>query len=434
MQLSHYALLFPCPDDPDMRLVHSTRTGATALVPKDVLDSISSDALDCESATTLVELGLLIDDLESEKESVRNLPQELNRLRTVMKVSVIVTMECNFRCRYCYEGSRKGKRHMSEETAERLVEFVMERFAPPMTRLTLDFYGGEPLLSVGLIKKIAAPLKEYVEQQGAEFEITLVTNGSLLTKKNVEALLPVGLARTKVTLDGPPEVHNVHRPFKNGRPSFDRIIKNIAENADRIRIGINGNFTRNNYRVFPQIFPHLAEHGLNSEKILQLNFAPVLHVGGSHATGFCGGCVSSNEKWLAEAASYLGREIVRHGFPSSTGVFSPSLCMVDVENSFVVHYDGSLYQCAALVGNEEFRCGDICTGMTDYREQYHVGHWQKEEKCRECVYLPLCFGGCRFMACQRDGHMGKVDCMKGFYDTALPNLLTYNFTAQSLEA
>lgn len=426
MYLSHYARIFPWPEDQKLCLVHSTRTGASALVPLEIFDSINSGTLDSESAATLSELGLVVEDLQMEKAETMNLPNELNRLRTAMKVSVIVNMDCNFRCRYCYEGNRKEKRHMSEATAQKLVEYVKERFAPSMTCLTLDFYGGEPLLSVATIKKIAAPLKAFIEQQGAKFEITLVTNGSLLTGKNVEALRGVGLTRAKVTLDGPPEVHNFFRPFKNGRPTFDRIVQNISQCADLVDIAINGNFTRDNYRRFPEIFPHLARHSLGAKNIAHLNFAPVLHVSGPHATGFCGGCASSSEQWLAEAACYLGGEIVRHGFPPSTGAFSPSLCMVDVDNSFVVHFDGSIYQCVALVGNVEFSCGDIFTGMTDYRKKYHIGHWRQKEECRECVYLPLCFGGCRFMAYQRDGHMGQVDCMSNFYDAALESLVRQN--------
>lgn len=434
MQLSHYALIFPWPNDPDLRLLFSTRTGASALVPLEIFAGMESGALDAESTATLTELGFVVPDRQAEKAAVLNLPAELNRLRMVMKVSIVVTMECNFRCRYCYEGSRKGKQRMSEVTAKRLVEYIKERFTPETTRLTLDFYGGEPLLAVAMIKKIAAPLKEYMEQRGAEFEITLVTNGSLLTRENVEALLPVGLSRAKVTIDGPPRVHNAFRPFKNGGPTFDRIVDNIRQCAELVRIAVSGNFTRDTYREFPELFTHLAQAALTPEKISRISFAPVLHVGGPHATDFCGGCVSSGEKWLARAAAYLDREIAGHGFPPATGAFSPSLCMVDVDNSFVVHYDGGIYQCVAMVGNSEFRCGDIFTGMTDYREQYHVGHWQKEETCRECVSLPLCFGGCRFMAWQRDGDMGRVECMQGFYDAVLADLVGQDsFGAHAVE-
>jgi sulfatase maturation enzyme AslB (radical SAM superfamily) len=79
-----------------------------------------------------------------------------------MNVSVIVNLHCNFRCRYCYEGNQKGSSFMSEETADQLISFIKKRFQPDMTRLTLDFYGGEPLLSVNLIRHIAGSLQHRV--------------------------------------------------------------------------------------------------------------------------------------------------------------------------------------------------------------------------------------------------------------------------------
>lgn len=422
MQLSHYALLFPWPKDSSLRLLFSTRTGARALVPAATLAAIDSGCLDPASAAALAEQGLLVADRQAEMAAVLNLPGELNRLRTVIKVAVVVTMDCNFRCRYCYEGSRKEKRRMSAATAKHLIDFLAARLTPATTRLTLDFYGGEPLLATDTIRAIAAPLQRLVEDQGAEFTVTLVTNGSLLTRKNVEALLPVGLSAAKVTLDGPPEVHDGMRPFRNGRPSFSRILANMGQCAGLLPITISGNFTRDNYRHFPGLFAHLDRAGLTPETIARVTFAPVLHVNGPHATGFCGGCVASSEPWLAEAGILLNRALVRHGFPPAAGSFSPSLCMVDVDNSFVVHVDGGLYKCVTMVGNEEMRCGDIVSGMTDYRQQYHLDHWQREERCRQCVYLPLCFGGCRFMAAQRDGRPGGLECMRDLYDATIAGM------------
>ena len=59
----------------------------------------------------------------------------------------------------------------------------------------------------------------------------------------------------------------------------------------------------------------------------------------------------------------------------------------------------------------------------DYQGNHHIGHWKKEKKCQKCSYLPLCFGGCRYMAYQRDGHMAKVDCRKPFLDATLEPML-----------
>jgi len=47
----------------------------------------------------------------------------------------------------------------------------------------------------------------------------------------------------------------------------------------------------------------------------------------------------------------------------------------------------------------------------------------KNEECAQCAYLPLCFGGCRYMALLRDGKIDKPDCKKDYLDTSLEGLI-----------
>jgi uncharacterized protein len=428
MFLSYYTHIYSWPDDPEFRLFYSTLTSAKALIPVKTLHDIANNTVDRESTGTLLDLGFLTEDQNSEKQRAANMVQEINNLRQVMNISVILNLNCNFLCRYCYEGSQKSRRIMSKDTADQLITFIKKRFQPGMTQLTLDFYGGEPLLSVSLIKHIAGSLEPHIEELGAAFEFTLVTNGSLLTAKTVEQLLPVGLKRAKVTIDGPPENHNFFRPYRSGQPSFDTITNNVRKVVDLIQIGINGNFTKNNYKKFPDLFDHLSANNLTSEKLHSLSFSPVLQTNDEFSSGFCGGCASCNEEWLAGAAPLLREEILKRGY--KTPEISPSLCMVDVDNSFVVHLDGSLYQCVAMIGHKDYSCGTIWDGIKNYQKRYSLNHWQKEEKCRVCTYLPLCFGGCRYMAFQRDGHMANVDCQKEYFDATLESYVKQDIQHQ----
>ncbi|MCW5205078.1 SPASM domain-containing protein, partial [Desulfobulbus sp. N2] len=99
-------------------------------------------------------------------------------------------------------------------------------------------------------------------------------------------------------------------------------------------------------------------------------------------------------------------------------------CAVEMDDAFTVHYDGSLYKCVCWVGHEQYKIGDIWQGVTEkFQESHHLFHWQREERCQKCKYLPLCFGGCRYMAYQRDGHMGQVDCREPFLDATLETML-----------
>jgi uncharacterized protein len=83
-----------------------------------------------------------------------------------------------------------------------------------------------------------------------------------------------------------------------------------------------------------------------------------------------------------------------------------------------VNYDGGIYKCSGLIGREEFKVGDIASGIKNYHSSHNLDNW-KNEGCLSCAYLPLCFGGCRYMKFIRDGNMDGVDCKKQYLDATL---------------
>jgi uncharacterized protein len=100
----------------------------------------------------------------------------------------------------------------------------------------------------------------------------------------------------------------------------------------------------------------------------------------------------------------------------------PITCMVEMEDSYVVNFDGVLYKCPGFIGKKGFEAGDLRTGVKDYAALYRLDIWKNEE-CARCEYLPLCFGGCRYMTFIRDGDIGRVDCQKPYLDTCLETLI-----------
>ncbi|MFW6011550.1 MAG: SPASM domain-containing protein [Desulfosalsimonas sp.] len=100
----------------------------------------------------------------------------------------------------------------------------------------------------------------------------------------------------------------------------------------------------------------------------------------------------------------------------------PVTCMVDIKDSWVVHYDGTLYKCPAFIGKPEFAAGSLEAGIRDYSEVYRTQHWRNQQ-CAQCEYLPLCFGGCRYMSYVRDGRIGALDCRKDYLDACLETLV-----------
>ncbi len=96
--------------------------------------------------------------------------------------------------------------------------------------------------------------------------------------------------------------------------------------------------------------------------------------------------------------------------------------MVEFDSDIVVAYDGSLYKCPAFMGDEELKVGTLSEGINDYRESHGLDLWKNEE-CLECAYLPLCFGGCRFLRKVKSGRIDGVDCRKAMLDASLATIV-----------
>ena len=375
-----------------------------------------------ETEKMLLKLGMAVPDREAERREVLGLLDEINEKSKSMNVSVIINLDCNFNCVYCYEGGMKGNIHMTPETAGLLLDFIKERFATGKKILNLDFYGGEPLLSAGMIKYISSDLKSFAEDRGASYSFTLVTNGSLLKRRTVEELAPLGLSGVKITIDGPPEVHNSFRPFRSGSGSFDTIIKNIKETCDLIKVAVGGNFQRDNSDKFPRLLDCLEKEGLTPDRLYEVKFDPVMNRSGEGGflPDYIDGCMSVNDPWVIEAGAMLREKILKRGY--NTPKITPAPCMVELKDTYVVHFDGTLYKCPALIGRKGFETGDLRSGVIDYSDSHNLGIWKNEE-CMECVYLPLCYGGCRYMAYVRDGNVNNIDCRKAYLDASLETLI-----------
>jgi len=421
MDVSRYIRIYPDAADPDSVLLYSTLRGTVLQISRIVADALLDGTLAGEELETMTRLGVVVPDARAEQRQVAGYFEWANANARRFTALVTLNLDCNLACPYCYEGHFRGNSYMNEATADQLVETVLNGPIKDGREVLLDFYGGEALLSIPLIRRIAGPLREAADRAGTLFSFNLVSNGTLLTRPVVEELLLLGLAGAKITIDGPPDIHNRQRPFVSGRGSFDVILKNLGAICGLIKVQLGGNFTRDNYRRFPELLDLLAGAGITPDKLYMVNFAPVTPSAGEAGLGdFAMGCACTSEAWLIEASLYLREEILRRGWNTP----KPKLagCMVEFENDLIVAWDGSLYKCPAFMGWPELKVGTLLDGITDYRESHNLDVWKNEE-CLECPYLPLCFGGCRFLQRLRSGAIDGVDCRKVYFDKALERIV-----------
>jgi uncharacterized protein len=428
MKLSKYSLIYPDRDDTDSVILFSTKRASAILADKSILTDIENGQIDQEERQTLSDLGFLVASHEEEKQELLHYIDELNEIDTKLSVIVAMNLDCNLACTYCFEGSRKGKHYMSPQTAGHVIDFIEKNLTKDRELLNVTFYGGEPLLSAELIISMAERLKGIAEGKGIDFGFQFVSNGTLLTPAIVGKLKPLGLKEASITLDGPEAVHNLSRPYRSGDGSFKKIVENIKAVCDMIDINIGGNFTEANYREFPKLLDYLLDEGITPDRIASVKFDPVFGETTEYAPReMTGACLTPNEPWVFEAGILLREEVMKRGF--KTGEIQPVVCAIDLNNRHIINYDGSIYKCTGFFDRKDFVTGNVKSGVTDNGNMYSLDNWKNEE-CLSCKYLPLCFGGCRYMKYVRDGNLIGVDCKKPYYEACLEELVKQDLRYQ----
>ena len=151
--------------------------------------------------------------------------------RAMEKITIQVTQSCNLRCSYCiYSDLNNGEQRshsaktISKENARKAVDFIMEH-SIDRSSVDIGFYGGEPLIAFDVVKDCIL----YVEKKyyGRRCTFSMTTNATLLDDEK-SAFLEEHNVTLMISIDGPKEIHNIHRRFSaDGKGSYDVIMENL---------------------------------------------------------------------------------------------------------------------------------------------------------------------------------------------------------------
>jgi uncharacterized protein len=414
-ELSQYCKIYRL--KADRNILYSTKNAAAIVLKDSVLQDVLRGDVSPDTHSALERLGFLVPSKAQESADMKDYMKGCDELSSKLSLLVVLNLSCNLACPYCFEGAVKGPHFMSEETENALVNFIAGNIVDKKKEISVTFYGGEPLLSIDSLIRISGRLNDLAATKKLSYRFSLVTNGTLLTRQVVQRLKPFGLAGAKVTLDGPRSTHNASRPFRSGEGSFDIIIGNLKQVCGDLGIQIGGNYARNNYTDFPKLLDYLVDEWLTPEVIKSVKFDPVAAANKPFALpDYSEWCTSNSEQWVFEASAFLRDAIMKRGF--KTPFIKPSLCVIESSNFFVVNYNGDLYKCPGFIGKEEFKIGTLKEGYKKYNDTYSLDIWENEQ-CLSCCYLPLCFGGCRYMRFIAKGDVAGVECRKDYYDASL---------------
>lgn len=462
MQASIFNVQVPLPERDEVFLMN-TFSDAQLIVSTDVAEfldglaarSAAREAFSADERDTIAQLaehGFIANNRDEERQRLNDYFRDVREDTTQLRVTVMTTLQCNFACDYCFQGDHgdynKHAAKMSLETAGEVADWIEERLDTlHSNRLSLTFFGGEPLLNLPVVYGLAERAWQITQARGVELFISIITNGLLLTPEVVDRLTPFGLGSVKITLDGDREMHNKMRPLRGGQGTFDKIIGNLRRIAGKIPIAIGGNFDMESAETYPALLDYLKEQEFASS-IGKISFKPIIRtkpepqqpkgmlplmavdangrpLGGSTCMTSAGGggslCDTCN--FVDEKMSFLREETKQRGFPTIDGVHMGP-CEIHRQHAYTVGPEGSLYACPGFTGEMGQAIGHIDGRHEARRAQAkdrfdHLAAWKN---CGDCSFIPVCAGGCSVSSHAELGDMNTPACHKSSFEAALVSL------------
>ena len=364
---------------------------------------------------------------------------------------ILPTYDCNFRCPYCFERHRltRGQEWLGHEMKPEMVEAVFAAFQKQRDQgykvNSCTLYGGEPLL-----KENMATVRNICEHARAMgLSLDAITNGYDLDAY-IGLLEEFGFGRLQVTVDGVGKLNDRRRLHRDGVPTYDRILQNVALALEHgIDISLRVNVNGDNIGGVKALIDDLAARGLHEAPLEERERIererqeaikagkPVPKRKGLFSYYFKAVSEEKTSPTKVTEQQVLDA-ILAAGIPPLEAIekqsqysmplqgllsamkkldypsFSPAFCGAE-QGMVGVGPDGLLYSCWDLVAMEEESVGftDVKTGRFFFN--FGKAKWRTRtsdlmKPCQTCPYIFSCRGGCAPEAKRVHGSYFRESC------------------------
>lgn len=332
------------------------------------------------------------------------------------RLTILPTLNCNFRCWYCYE--KHHSQRMGQMEIDAINKFGQELLNNNhLNSMTLDWFGGEPMLC---FDSVVAPLSHKIQTEclkaNVDFCNMITTNGALIKKEHISTFKEIALNQYQITLDGGREIHNKTRYSNLHQDSFCTIINNVlmlVSELPNIDMTVRINCTKENVHSLYEIanyFPKEYRHLINIS--LQMVWQQVDEI-------------KSISKTIAQVTEFFEQE----GFTvlsQSSMPPCPNLCYVDNMLQYTIAPDLEIYKCTArdFIPASINHIGTLTQEGKFISNENILFYYQhssfENEKCLSCELLPACRVNCIQKHIEREA----VNCQKEELSAAVDDIVT----------
>ena len=292
------------------------------------------------------------------------------------------TLDCNFRCWYCYE-EHLAHSMMSSATMDAIRKLLTSVLSARTTKsLHLGFFGGEPLLG---FNKCVDPLIRYADElcrtHAVDFSFSFTTNAVLLSRNICDTLHAYGRdVSFQIPFDGNREIHDSIKHTHNDKGTYDIVLANLEYAlSKKFHVTARCNYTCSSVESFEDFIRDVTPLLEQYPETLKIAFQQVWQD-------------AENGK-ASEIVERLEDQIHKIGGRYYIPTIDASRCYADKRNSFVINYNGDIYQCTAREFNETNKEGILQPdGTILYNDRYRLRMESRfsNPECLECQVFPIC--------------------------------------------
>lgn len=343
----------------------------------------------------MVEKGFFVDEEKDELQEVLELQKKIDNRKDFFDLFINPTMNCNFKCWYCYETHVKDSKMGTQEinNIEKLLQNIIQENKELKT-LYISWFGGEPLLQYqNVIQPLLRKVKSICDNSNVVFKSGFTTNGLLINQEMIDFFKLYHVEQFQITLDGNKDLHNKIRFISKNKGSYDQIVKNIILLVkNQLEVIVRINCTDETLKNIDNIMSDFSFINNKYKKYLKFTFHRVWQI----------------ENSLDEDISYFIQKYNNKGFIVD-GVTLDSFrdsCYADKTNQAFINYNGEVFKCSARDFTNKNKEGVLNNNgdiLWNNRHEERMNIKYKNKPCQTCRILPLCGGGCSQVALENNG-------------------------------
>lgn len=336
----------------------------------------------------LIKSKSIIEDDLDEIALVKELQESVDNNEKIFILTINPTLDCNFKCWYCYE-KHIFRSKIESETLNHIKKLIHNVITKQIAleHLQLNFFGGEPLLQYDIVVDLITYAEKLCRTFDKNISISFTTNGYLLNAERIQTLSNHCVNSMQITLDGNRATHNKVRFSSSKLGSYDKILENVKLLLkNKINVTLRLNYTSENIAGMADIVDDLANITTEEKKYLIVHFFRVWQDSQS------GDIKSIVNKTITK---YRNADITAYKYPLNNVKVS---CYGDKTKAAVINYNGDVYRCTAVNFAKDTRDGyvndegEIVWENDSYNKRKNAKF--KNGACLKCRLLPICNGGC----------------------------------------